>query len=192
MKKIKNLLYPLFIVTVLTMSLSSCDDQESYSDLLNAQEKAVNWYLSNRQVELQLPADSISFQTGENAPFYKLDEDGSVYMQVISKGDLTSRPKRGDVVYFRYQRKDIKALYQGYDVAWDGNSDLTQAATSFIYGNQVLTSTTQWGEGIQWPLQFFGYNSEVNLVLKSLEGFVSDETTCTPYIINIKYYKALY
>ena len=55
-----------------------------------------------------------------------------------------------------------------------------------------LPSTTRYGEGIQKPLDFVGYNAEVNLVLSSYYGFVTDQTSCIPYIINIRYFRPEY
>ena len=170
----------------------ACSKTESYSELLRQEEKAVNWYLASCKVENSIPADSTSFITGSDAPFYRLDEDGYVYMQVVNKGD-DEKVDKGDLVYFRFMRSNIKYMYEGIDVKPEGNSDyLNMGPASFVYQNQNLTSTTQWGTGIQMPLRFLGYNSEVNLVLKSYYGFMEDQTYCVPYLINIRYFKPEY
>lgn len=184
----------LAMLMALAMSgLVSCSKSQSYSELLRDEEKAVNWFLAQKKVELEIPADSISFKTGENAPFYKLDEDGYVYMQVISKGDMDDRAESGDLVYFRFSRQNINYLYTGVSDSWSGNSEnLASGLSTFVYKNLTLQSSAQYGTGIQMPLKFFGYNSEVNLVLKSYYGFTSDQTTCTPYIINVRYFKPEY
>lgn len=187
------------LAAYLAIGSTSCSKTQSYSELLRDEEEAVNWYLASQKVELEIPADSISFITGEDAPFYKLDEDGYVYMQVISKGDPDDRVKSGDVVYFRFNRLDLNALYRGEDPVWKGNTnDLSSEVTTgtnytrFVYENNYLTSSTQWGTGIQMPLKFFGYNSEVNLVLRSYYGFQADQTSCVPYLINLRYFKPEY
>ena len=189
---------------LLLAGISSCSETQSYSELLTEEEHAVNWYLAQQKVETQIPADSVSFITGEDAPFYKLDEDGYVYMQVVSKGNMQDRVKSGDLVYFRYNRLNLKYLSLGEDVSWEGNSadvwtpvyvddnDNYMNSTRFIYENQYLSSTTQWGTGIQMPLKFFGYDCEVNLVLRSYYGFSEDQTTCLPYLINLRYFKPEY
>lgn len=189
---------------MVTTGMSSCSESQSYSELLTEEEHAVNWYLAQQKVESSVPSDSTSFIIGEDAPFYKLDEDGYVYMQVISKGDMNDRVESGDLVYFRYERLNLKYLYLGEDPSWEGNSsDVISGIHSddyttyynysrFVYGNQYLTSSTRWGEGVQMPLQFFGYNCEVNLVLRSYYGFSEDETTCIPYLINLRYFKPEY
>lgn len=178
-----------------TSLFSSCEDSESYSDLLRTEEKAVNRFLAHQKVALEIPSDSTSFITGPDAPFYKLDEEGYLYMQVISKGDASDRVEEGDVVYFRFERANLLYWAPDVNVPTEGNSDnLTNSYgnTSFVYKNLYLDSSTQWGTGIQVPLRFFGYNCEVNLVLQSYYGFLTDQTTCTPYLINLRYFKPEY
>lgn len=173
--------------------LASCSKEQSYSELLRDEEKTVNWFLSNQKVEAEIPSDSV-FLVGEDAPFYKMDEDGHVYMQVLNVGDKDSRPVEGDKVYFRYMMQNLQTLEENGTAEWVGNSDNLGgiASTSFIFGNRYLPSTTQFGMGVQVPLHYLGYNCEVNLVVKSLEGFSEVMATCTPYLMNIRYFKAEY
>lgn len=199
MKKMNNIrnmisgIVPGIAAVLALTTLPSCDHTQSYSELLREEEKAVNAFLAQRQVALNIPADSISFEMGENAPFYKLDEDGYVYMQVIDKGDMNARVQPEDVVYFRFSRQNINMIYQGQEAPVEGNAnDVTYGSTYFLYKNTTLTNSTQWGTGIQMPLRFFGYGCEVNLVLKSYYGFATDQTYCIPYIINLKYFKPEY
>ncbi len=182
------------LLSVFAVSLSSCEKTKSYSELLKEEEHAVNWFLSQKNVLLDIPENS-DFIMGENAPFYKMDPDGYVYMQVITKGDMNDRPAIGDRIYFRFMRQDLKTLYETGSALWIGNAtDLNNSigSTNIIYGNNVLTSTTQYGEGIQVPLKYFGYDCEVNLVIKSPEGFTSDASQCVPYLYNIRYFKPQY
>ena len=185
-----------FLFSLIALFNASCSKSQSYSELLRDEEKAVNWYLSGYNVALELPADPKDFITcetmGEDAPFYKFDADGYVYMQVV-KADLSDMVEPGDLVYFRFQRESILDLYNDMDSSSSGNSDyLPNGNTSFIYKNTVLSSSTIWGLGIQMPLKYLGYNSEVNLVLKSYYGFTEDQTYCIPFIINLRYFKPEY
>ncbi len=192
----KLLKYSVIIVFgALTASLvAGCDKSESYSDLLRDEERAVNWYLAQHRVETEVPADSI-FEIGKDAPFYRMNEDGTVYMQVVKAGDPADKPADGDRVYFRFERQNIKYLYEGLDVTPEGNMDnfnVALGATSFIMGNRSLQSTTKYGTGIQLPMTYLGYFSEVNLVLKSYAGFPENQSECTPYIMTVKYFKPEY
>ena len=177
---------------LITSGLLSCSKTESYSELLREEEKAVNWYLSSHKVENSIPADSVSFITGPDAPFYRLDDDGYVYMQIVTKGD-EDKVETGSVVYFRFMMDNLKYLYEGLESQPTGNSDYLQyGPASFVYENNYLTSSTQWGTGIQMPLKFVGYNSEVNLVLRSYYGFMENQAYCIPYLINLRYFKPEY
>lgn len=177
---------------MLLISTASCSKTESYADLLREEEKAANWYLATQKVENAIPADSVSFITGPDAPFYKLDNEGYVYMQVV-KMDTSEMVEDGDLVYFRFMRQNLKYLYEGVPTEPSGNSDyLSYGPASFIYRNTYLTSSTTWGTGVQMPMKFMGYNSEVNLVLKSYYGFTDEQSYCIPYLINIKYFKPEY
>ena len=192
--KLNQIFISLFFISAGVISLSSCEKGESYSDLLKKQEKAVNWYLSGESVEINIPADSV-FITGEDAPFYKMDEDGNVYMKVIDSGDLEDKPQNGDRVYFRYSRMNLRNYYEAGLEQWLGNSsDLTGSTlpTSFILGNFQLQSSYQFGTGIQLPLTYLGYNSRVRLVLKAAAGFAVEQSQCLPYVVDVRYFRGIY
>lgn len=198
---LKNFYISLFLL--IAFIGTGCSKSQSYSELLREEEKACNWYLSGHNVYEELPENSqdlITCETlddegnlwGDNAPFYKMDEDGYVYMQIV-RADFYDMVSEGDLVYFRFVRENIKDLYQGIYNAPGGNGDnLPNGTTSFVYKNTYLSSSTTWGTGIQMPLQYVGYNSEVNLVLKSYYGFADEQAYCNPYIMNIRYFKPEY
>lgn len=178
------------IALAIAPALVSCEDGKSYSDLLREEEKATNWYMAQQKIELTVPEDSV-LQYGEDAPYYRLDEDGYIYLQVINPGD-EERPEKGDQVYFRFMRKNLKYLSEGLDPKWEGNAEnmaSSLGATSFIYDDMLVGSSMTFGAGIQWPLKFVGYNSEVNIVLRSYYGFQTDQSQCNTYIYNVKYFQ---
>ena len=191
--KINKLLVLLTGIIILT---TGCTKTQSYSELLRDEEHAVNWYLANYNVVLDMPENSDDYITveemGEDAPFYKLDDEGYVYMQIV-KADYNDMVEEGDLVYFRFLRESILDMYNDVETTPSGNLEyLPNGTTSFIYKNTYLSSTTRWGTGIQMPLQYMGYNSEVNIVLKSYYGFTDEQSYCIPYIMNIKYFKPEY
>lgn len=201
-KKLVNKGILSIIAATITFISAGCSKSQSYSELLRDEEHAVNWYLANYNVALDLPEnpkDLLTTQTivegklmGEDAPFYKLDADGYVYMQIV-RADFDYPVAEGDLVYFRFERSSILDMFNGIESGSAGNSDyLPNGSASFIYKNTYLTSTTSWGTGIQMPLQYLGYNSEVNIVLKSYYGFTEDQSYCVPYIMNIRYFRPEY
>lgn len=182
------------LLCTLLLLLPSCEKGESYADLLKKEEKAINWYLSGESVEITVPEDSI-FIEGEDAPFYRMDGDGNVYMRVIDGGDPENRPQKGDRVYFRYSRMNLRNLYEADVERWIGNSNdigVSIPSTSFIYGNFSLQSSYQYGTGIQLPLEYLGYNSRVRLVMKASVGFQSEQSQCLPYVFDVRYFKGNY
>lgn len=193
-KIILNKILLSFCICMASIFMLGCNKTESYTELLRSEQRAVNSYLAQHRVEVEVPADSI-FVYGSDAPYYRMDEDGTIYMQVVNPGDLNDRPENGDRVYFRFRRMNLKDLYEYGSASWEGNmNNLDQIvnSTSFILGNKIYPTTTQFGTGMQVPMNYLGYYSEVNLILKSYSGFPDDQTACIPYVLNIKYYKAEY
>lgn len=202
--KIRNIKKLFLQMALLAAGLyvGGCSKSQSYSELLRDEEHAVNWYLANYNVALDLPEDSKDLLTaetivdgkplGENAPFYKIDAEGYVYMQVV-RARFSDPVDEGDLVYFRYERESILDMFNDIQTTPGGNSEfLPNGAQSFVYRNTYLPSTTKWGTGVQMPLQYMGYDSEVNLVLKSYYGFTEEQAFCVPYLINIRYFKPEY
>lgn len=190
--------YPFVATVLMVLFFASCSKTESYSDLLKKEQKASNWFLAQQKVCNEIPADSV-FLVGPDAPYYKMDDDGYVYMQVIKANDRKARvfPSTGDQVYFTFTRWNVETMYNAntLDVTGEGNQDNfvnTVAETYFIFNNYSVSSSSTYGSGIQVPVSYLGYNSEVNILLKSYYGFSSDNTTCIPYKVNVRYFKAEY
>ena len=81
-------LLPLFLLAIASLAFfSSCEDGKSYADLLNQESKYVNSFLADHRVIGYVPEDSV-FEHGKDAPYYQLDEEGNIYMQVIDPEKL--------------------------------------------------------------------------------------------------------
>ena len=188
--------YSLSVALLSMLFLVSCSKTQSYSDLLKQEQKASNWFLAQQKVCNDIPADSV-FLTGPDAPFYRMDADGYIYMQVISVGDREI-PATGDLVYFTFTRYNINTMYSSntLDVAAeDGNQDNFNPFlknTFFKFNDYSSNNSSYFGSGIQVPLSYLGYYSEVNIVLKSYYGFSDENTTCIPYLVNVRYFKSEY
>lgn len=173
------------------LSLVSCDDDKSYADLLKDERRASNAFLAEHTVINEIPEDTI-FQVGEDAPFYKIDPDGNVYMQVLYADSKENRPVVNQPVYFRFMRLDLLTLYQSGTEYWEGNAENMMAdPTFFLYDNYTLTSSAYYGYGLQLPLAYLGVNSKVNVLVKSQYGFTDEISYVIPYLYTITYYPSM-
>lgn len=179
----------VIILPALLFAASSCSDDKSYTELLNTESKYVNNFLADHKVIPSVPSDTV-FQTGEDAPYYMIDEEGRVFMQVIDPG-FGPKVTDNEMVYFRYMRYPLSAYVPGEKLVADsGNENVGYESTFFRYGNTVLQSTTQWGTGIQMPLRYLPLNSTVNIVIKAEFGFTSELGYVQPYLYNVRYFPA--
>lgn len=194
-KNFLNKILSISFIALMSAGLASCEDGKSYSDMLDDERDAVNWYLAHQKVVANVPEDSI-FETGPDAPFYRMTAEGTVYMRVINKGDENNRPEKGQTVYFRSVSFDMLSMYSDKTLNPTGSGNATSVisgTTSFVFGNTVLSSTTQLGTGVQVPMKYLGYNSEVDLIVKSVDGPSDLIANCIPILYkNLKYFKAEY
>lgn len=183
----------LLAAAILVIATAACSKSKSYSEMLRDEEKATNWWLANQKIVNEVPSDSV-FIVGEDAPFYKMDEDGYIYMQVVNPGDPKRKAKTGQQVFFRYMRTNILDMYLGYNPQPSGNANNVGNgnAYSFRFDDLYASTSQNYGSGIQVPLKYLGLDCEVNLVLRSYYGFNGETGQCQPYIYNIKYYPAYY
>ena len=173
------------------LAFSSCKDSKSYAELLNEETKAVNAFLADQNVILDIPADSI-FEYGPDAPFYRIDPDGNVFIQVIEPGDK-EKVKNDAMVFFRFTRYNLNeyALTGSLGSGYGNSEDVSMGSASFRFNNYTLTTSSQWGSGIQMPLNFLGFNSHVRLVIKSQFGLTSEISQVIPFLYDIRYLPAV-
>lgn len=190
-------LFSILLGGMAMLSIASCGDSRNYADLLRDERRACNSYLSNYQVVNEIPADTI-FEVGEDAPFYRIDPEGNVYMQVIVAGDLKNRPEDNQPVYFRFMRLDLNTLYVDGTEFWEGNAQNMMAdPTSFLYNNFTLTSSAYFGYGLQLPLKFVGLGGNgvepttLNVIVKSQYGFTDEISDVVPYMYQITYHPSM-
>lgn len=158
-------------------------------DLKKTEQRAMKKYLSKFDVVDVLPAIH-DIQVGSVAPFYKLNSEGTVYMQVVRMGTGPVASKE-EKIYFRYLRYNlISYLENGVLPPGQGNANDVTANPTFFELDSEKESTTQWGTAIQMPLLLgLPVDSEVNLVVASEAGITSEISNVTPYLYNIRYYK---
>ncbi|MDY3857893.1 MAG: DUF4827 family protein [Muribaculaceae bacterium] len=190
----RHLLHTLSLAlgTAAVVALGSCSDKRSYADLLSTENQSVNAFLVNQNVYLDIPADTV-FQVGKDAPYYRLDEEGNLYMQVINAGTPRNRVESDQLIYFRFTRWNLNK-YASTGELGDGegnSSNVNLGSASFRYGNYTLTSSSQWGAGLQTPLQYLPIDCEVNIIIKSQYGVSTEIANVVPYLYNVRYFPAV-
>lgn len=182
--KIKNILF----IVLPSVMLVACNDSKSYNELLDEEDKAVNSFLANQRVELDIPVDTV-FETGENAPYYQLDEEGNVYMQVLEAGDKDNKAEVGENIYFRYQRINLKEYATGADGDLGGNAT-SLTSSNFYFNDYSYTNSYNWGVGIQMPLYYLGVDCKVNILIKSQYGITDEMSVVMPCLYyDVTYYR---
>lgn len=184
MKKILHLTACL-LGALLLSALGACKDTKTYADLLHDEDMYVNNFLADNIVLLDIPADTV-FVTGAAAPYYRLDHDGMLYMQVLNAGTPGNRVENDEQIYFRYTRYALSAYKNGQLGQGEGN-DITLGATWFRYNNYQLQSSYMWGPGVQYPLLYLPIDCEVNIIIKSQMGVTSEQAEVQPYLWHLTY-----
>ncbi len=168
---------------------TSCDDDKSYAELLTDENIATNAFLADQRVVGYDP-DNKTFESGQTAPYYQLDEDGNVYMQVISEGTKDNMAEDDQLIYFRFTRYNLYEYADGKLGPGSGNdTDLTYGSASFRFGNTSSQSSYQWGSGLQMPLRYLPIDCEVNLVIKSQAGLYNEISNVQPFLYKVRYFK---
>lgn len=179
----------IIVFVGMTGLISSCSDGKSYAELLSNETQFVNSFLADQRVVNGIPADTV-FECGTDAPYYRIDEDGNIYMQVLNPGTKGNRAKDDELIYFRFTRYNLAYYADGILPEGSGNDeDMSLANTSFRYNNYTLSSSYQWGSGLQKPLSLLPVDCEVNIVIKSQYGMYDEIASVIPYLYNIRYFR---
>lgn len=195
MKKKRISIFAMTLLMTLCVGVVSCDDNESYAEKLDRERKASNAYLSGYNVVMGIPDDTVFVTVADvgeaEAPYYRIEPEGNVYMQVVKAGDRDSMVHTGDKIFFRYSRYSLLDWYEyDYFLEESNSGDMVYSSRHFYYNDFSKSASVTCGIGIQMPLQYIGINSEVNLVIKSQYGIDEEISYVTPYRWNVRYFKS--
>lgn len=173
------------VLAIAGLTATSCSEGKSYAELLNEENMYTNNFLADQIVVLDIPADTV-FQVGTRAPYYRLDKDGNMYMQVLNAGTPGNRVTDDEQIYFRYTRYRLADYKDGKLPNGSGNN-ISLSPAWFRYNNFQINNSYQWGQGIQIPLLYLPIDCEVNIVIKSQMGPVNENTNVQPYLWRLTY-----
>ncbi|MBR4119346.1 MAG: DUF4827 family protein [Bacteroidales bacterium] len=194
----------IFLISLITISLTACDKTVTYADLLDQERKSISKFLKYGGIYTEeLPADTslIKVSGTRNAistkvPFYELEND--VYMQVIDKGNGRTI-KEGERVYFRFLRVNLNTWATApYDIKmFDMNNggvgnfyypDINEYCFDYIQDYNVpMSQYYDYRLGIEYPLAHLYDRAKVYLILPSKVGFSESVSSVVPYLYYIEY-----
>jgi hypothetical protein len=186
----------------LATGISSCSDSKTYAELLSDENMYVNNFLADHRVINSIPEDTVFVSAQDYidqgysseealllAPYYRLDEDGMLYMQVVDPGTPDNKATYNQLIYFRYTRYNLAGYSDGEFASSAGNDDVLNGDAYFRYGNFEIGTSYSYGTGVQMPLAYLPIDSKVNIVIKSQYGAPDEMSYVIPYLYNMRYFK---
>ena len=194
----------LLFISLLGITMSSCNKTATYAELLDQERKSISKFLGYGGIyTADLPEnDSEILESGNKeiistkVPFYKLEND--VAMQVVSKGN-GRKIKEGDRVYFRFLRVNLNTWASApYDIKmFDLNeggvgnyyfTDINEYNFEYVENYNVpMSQYYSYGLGIEYPLAHLYDKAKVYLVVPSKVGFSESVSSVVPYLYYIEY-----
>lgn len=180
MKKGFNVLLILFV----GLMIISCSNSRSYTDMLNAEKKAINRLIDRENLEIlkDMPAN-YKFQSNQ---YVKLDND--VYIQIVDTGNGTRATKYSTHILCRFtvnRFMEDSTINMYYFSNYGPNSNGT-SPVEFIYGQmsviaQPATDRLQaalegfMSEGLQTGLEYVGNRGKVRMIVPFKRGGEYDQ-----------------
>ncbi len=188
MKKINFIILSIIGLILIT---TSCNKRKTYADLLKAESKAIDKFISkNKLVILKDFPQNGQFKDKE---FYK-DPATGVYYNIIETGDTTNyKLKVGDEVHVRF--RGLKYFSTDNDSTEYENMDPNRSPwpETFSYRGDVNLETrslySQTTAGFAVPLKNVGHNGRVRMIIPFTWGSQSDQQAYTPTYYDVITYR---
>lgn len=176
----------LMVLCTALIAVSCGDKTKSYTQLLKANNKAIDRLISENRFEIlsDFPKDSI-FAANE---FVKLES--GVYLNIMDKGSERRAELGKTVVYARFKVRGLIAP----DTALVNTLDEPYGQVAeFTYGNYSFTDVysieyAYIGEGVGEILQYVGDGAHVKLIVPFKVGSQTDQSSGQPrYFEDLRY-----
>jgi hypothetical protein len=163
MKRGFNAVLILFAVLV----AFSCNNNRSYTDMLNAEKKAIDRWKDENNIEIlkEYPKDGV-FKENQ---FVVLDN--GVYLNVVDSGNGNRAVSGSTTLFCRFTVKWILSSYYLGDTATVNNIGIGTQPIVFKYGSYTPTqaddvvASTFFCTALYSPLEYVGDSSEVKLLI---------------------------
>lgn len=181
----------LLIVCAALMTLS-CSKTKSYTDMLKAEEKAIDRLIAQEGIEVlkDFPVDTIfkenQFVKLENGVYMNIIDRGTSQRAVLNKTNILIRFTARHIISdsLTYIAKNNYYIYSNYGPHSNGTTPW-----EFRYGAYAEANVWFIGEGIQTPLEYVGDNAKVKLIVPFKRGDYYDDRAGEPLYYEILLYK---
>ena len=146
-------------------------------------------YIGADDTTLDLFESQYQIPNGVSYNSYVILDEKVAVMDTIDERKTDEWFEKGNDVNIRFLRVDLKALMNGENPDPVGNTNPADYIT-IRFGETTLSSTTQYGTGIQYPMYFLGNECKVNLLIRAKLGFTAETSTVIPYLYTISYNKS--
>ncbi|MEG1543274.1 MAG: DUF4827 domain-containing protein [Tannerellaceae bacterium] len=190
--------FKILMILCAALTVVSCDKTKSYTDMLKAEEKAIDRLIASENIEVlkDYPRDSV-FKDNQ----YILLENG-VYMNVIDSGNGKRATLYKTQVMTRftanYFAESDSVVFSNYGPNSNGTNPvefkygLYQATTDGNYTSQLqMIMESMVSEGLECPLQYVGDRAKVRLIVPFKKGSIDDQKGGRPVFYKIIEYKFL-
>jgi hypothetical protein len=185
----------LFLAVISTVLFSmSCDDDLTYTDMLEREEKAIDRLIDtlliegkNIEVLSDFPADSVF------APHQFVILENEVYLNIIKKGSDVRAEEYKTNVYARFKTRGLVRDTTLLNTLDNSMNVPGSKFTSFVYGNyynfpQQSNEYGFIGEGVNDALRYVGDGGRVKLIVPFNAGSPSDRSQNeTRYFMDLRF-----
>lgn len=156
-------------ILLLSSLVGACSSKKSYAQMLKEEKDAIEAFIEKNGLKIveEFPKDTI-FEPNE----YYMFENG-LYMNIIYRGNMDSRPKPDTTNIFIRFRNYFNLLNADDSTYIDGNW-FSREPIEFVYG---YSDRAGW----QDPLRYLGDSAQVKLIIPSKLGNTDEQGSVIPY-----------
>lgn len=205
MKRLTYLCAALLLGTA-AASLSSCSSNKTYAQQLKDEKNAIKSFVKEQGIQAIYIDDDklddyktyatdwrtdndsvIHFELGQ---WYKFDDN--LYMRINSYGDTTQMFANLTFpdIAIRFDSCYNLLTFDSFDE--EPYSNETSTASAWLIEGWNTTYSSDYGEGLDFPVRFLGYRGNVSLIVPSKMGMSSDISNVIPYYYGTVTYNPSY